>query len=172
MLNKKEKEIWEDFRKVISSIKQDEALLSVFTKISKFYLANKEYFSLDLIDSYKIDELVNIDPDDYPILWTEATSESFKNLLLIHPNKAETILMFVRDKLWEIVVFNADIECPNCSCGLGLSTLFDIETKKIVLECIQCGHVQTTDKQPYESPNKLSIAKTKDLIAGGLLPNH
>jgi Zn ribbon nucleic-acid-binding protein len=172
MLNKRERKAWNDFRSIILDIEQDDALLSIFTKISEFYLANKRYFPLDLINLYKIDELVNIDPEDYPILRSESTPSCFKNLLSINPSKAETVLMFIRDSLWEIIVLNVDIQCPHCSQEIGLSALFDVETEIVVLECIQCGHIQTTDNQPYETPNILHVAKTKDLIAAGLLPSH
>jgi hypothetical protein len=169
MLDRKSQKIWIDFKILISSIVDDETLLSIFKKISEWYRRNKKYLSERLITLYKIDDLVNIFPEEYPLQWSEASVFSIKNLLLIEPSSEESMIMLLRDKLWEIVVFNVDRQCPRCKQELGLSALLDSKEKKIILECPQCGWTQTNDGQYYEPINMLSIPKTTDLISSGLL---
>jgi predicted nucleic-acid-binding Zn-ribbon protein len=169
MLNEKHTRIWCELQGKISDIKDEISLIEVFNIIVDWYNTNKHMLSNSLIELYKIEELININPGDYPIHKSECTPRSVKNLLYIKPSSEDSIMMLLRDQLWEIIVLNVDIPCPKCQQELGLSALFDMELKTIVLECTQCGWTQTTDGQFYKPLNKLHIANSIQLIDAGLI---
>jgi hypothetical protein len=171
MLSEKHTKIWRELQSKISDLKDDSSLVDVLNIIIGWYNTNKHVLSSRLIELYKIEELININPHDYPILESECTPKSVKNLLYIKPSSEDSIIMLLRDQLWEIIVLTVDIQCPRCQQELGLSALFDLELKKVVLECTQCCWTQTTDGQSYKPLNRLYIANSIQLIDAGLLIN-
>jgi Zn ribbon nucleic-acid-binding protein len=171
MLSEKYTRIWYELQGKISDIKDESSLVEVFNIIIDWYNANKHILSDSLIELYKIEELININPGNYPIYNSECTPQSVKNLLHIKPSSEDSMMMLLRDQLWEIIVLNVDIQCPRCQQELGLSALFDMEQKKVILECTQCGWTQTIDGQYYKPLNRLYIANSIQLIDAGLLIN-
>jgi hypothetical protein len=169
MLDKNKKQMWSSLQKIILDMDQDESLSSIFTKIAEWTKQNQKNFANDLMSLYGVNELLELCPDEYPIHLSETTLDGLKNLTLIEPSKEESMIMILRDTLWEIVTLKVDTECPRCEHDLGLFTLFDSVSNKIILECPQCGWLQTADNEYYEPLGKLRIAKSKDLITSGLL---
>jgi predicted nucleic-acid-binding Zn-ribbon protein len=169
MLSEKHTRIWCELQGKISDIKDESSLVEIFNIIIDWYCSNKHILSDSLIELYKIEELTNINPGDYPTTNSECTPQSVKNLLHIKPSSEDSMMMLLRDQLWEIIVLNVDIQCPRCQQELGLSALFDIKLKKIVLECTQCGWTQSIDGQYYKPLNRLYIAKNIHLIGTSLL---
>lgn len=171
MLSQKHTRIWYELQCKISDIKDESSLTEVFDIIIDWYNIHKHTLSNRLIELYRIEELININLGDYPISNSECTPQSVKNLLYIKPSSEDSIIMLLRDQLWEIIVLNVDIQCPQCQQELGLSALFDMELKKVILECTQCGWTQTIDGQYYKPLNRLRIANSIQLIDAGLLTN-
>jgi Zn ribbon nucleic-acid-binding protein len=171
MLNEKQRKIWRELQGKISDMKKESSLKDAFNIFVEWYENNKYLLSSGLIDIYQIENLIDINPDYYPIYESESTPQSIKNLLHIEPSSEDSMMMLLRDKLWEIIVLNVDIQCPQCQQELGLSALFDEEFKKVILECTQCGWTQTTDGQSYKPLNRLYIANSIQLINAGLLIN-
>ena len=170
MLSEKHRHIWHELQSKISNIKDENSLVKVFNIFNDWYVSHKHLLTNRLIELYGIEDFININPEDYPILESECTPQSVKSLLNIQPSSENSMIMLLRDQLWEIIVLNVDNQCPKCHAGLGLSALFDAEIKKIVLECIQCGWTQTTDGQFHKPLNsKLHIANRLQLIDAGLL---
>lgn len=162
------KKAWYEFRHMISEIDDRDNPITIFQHIRGWYQNNKIFLSPYLFQGYGLEELINIDIKAYPLDKSECTPQSIKRFLSLEPSSEETMIMFLRDELWEFVVLAVNVQCQRCG-KLEMSALFDAEAKKVVLECTQCGLLQTTDGEPAKSVKTLKFAQNDDLKNAGLL---
>ncbi|WP_392533597.1 hypothetical protein [Nostoc sp. C117] len=167
-MNKTWKKAWHEFRYMISEIDNRDNPIIIFQRIRGWYQKNKIFLSPHLIEEYGLEELINIDIKAYPLDKSESTPQSIRRFLNLEPSSEESMIMFLRDELWELVVLTVDIKCQRCG-KLEMSALFDTEAKKVVLECTQCGWSQTTDGYPEKSVKTLKFPQNDDLKIAGLV---
>jgi hypothetical protein len=148
-MNEALKKTWDRFQHTISEIDDKDSSDTIFQKIKKWYRENKVFLSPHLIEEYGLEDLVNINMNAYPLELSEATPKSIRHFLSIEPSSEQSMMMFLRDQLWELVVLSVDVQCHRCR-KLEMSALFDIEAKQVVLECTQCGLIHTIDGYPNE----------------------
>ncbi|CBN59063.1 MULTISPECIES: hypothetical protein [Kamptonema] len=168
MMSKNCRKAWHEFCKTISQIDEQDTALLIFQYLRTWYQENKMLLSPHLIDEYGLEELINIDPNSYPIERSECTPEIIKRFLDFAPSSEQSMVAILRDQLWEIVVLSVDVECQRCG-KLELSALFDTEAQKVVLECTQCGLIYTIDGHRYQSIETVRLAQNDDLKNAGLL---
>jgi hypothetical protein len=167
-MNKALKKAWRDFQHTIAGISCQSTPTEIFHHIKVWYKKNDKFLSPDLIETYRLEELVDIDTDIYPLNKSECTSRSIKNFFRIEPSSEDSMIMILRDQLWELVVLAVDNQCSRCG-KLDMSALFDLETEEIVLECTQCGLLQTLNGQIIESKRSVRLAKNIELKNAGLI---
>lgn len=164
------KKAWKEFQHMISELDERDNSITIFQSIRGWYQKNQKLLSPRLIEEYGIEELINIEPKDYPLEQSESTPQDLRRFLRLElePSSEESIIMFLRDELWEVVVLAVDVECQRCG-KLQMYALFDPEAKKVVFECTQCGFVQATSGSPDESVRGLKLAQNDDLRKAGLV---
>jgi hypothetical protein len=162
------KKAWYEFRYTISQISDQDNSTIIFQHIRSWYQNNKKFLSSCLIKEYQIDNLINIDIKSYPIDKSECTAQDIKRFLNLEPSSEDTMIMFLRDQLWELVLLSVEVQCRRCG-KLEMSVLFDTEQEKVILECTQCGLIHTVDGYPDESVKNVRLAQNDDLISAGLI---
>lgn len=168
MMNKNCRKAWREFCHTISQIDEQDTAPVIFQYLKTWYQENKRLLSPYLIAEYGLEELINIDPKSYPLEQSQSTPQSIRRFLNLEPSREESMVMFVRDELWGLVVLSVDVECQRCG-KLELSALFDTEAKKVILECTQCGLIDTVDGHPDEFVKTVRLAQNDDLKNAGLL---
>jgi len=172
MMSKNGRKAWHEFCQTISLIDEQDTMSVIFQYLRIWYQKNKILLSPHLIDEYGLEELINIDPKSYPLNKSQSTPQSIRRFLNLEPSSEDSMVMFVRDQLWELVVLSVDVECQRCG-KLELSALFDTEEEKVVLECTQCGLIHTIDGHidghPDRSLKTVRLAQNDDLKNAGLL---
>lgn len=168
MMNKNCRTAWRKFCQTISHIDEQDTAPVIFHYLRTWYQENKMLLPAYLIEEYRLEKLITIDPNSYPIERSECTPRSIKRFLDFTPSSEQTMVAILRDQLWELVVLSVDVECRRCG-KLELSALFDAEAKKVVLECTQCGLIHTIDGHSDESVKTVRLAQNDDLKNAGLL---
>ncbi len=168
MMDKNCRKAWHEFCQTISQIDEQDTAPVIFQYLRTWYQENKKLFSRYLSDEYKVEELINIDPNSYPLERSECTPQIIRRFLEFVPSSGQSMVAVLRDQLWELVVLSVDVECQRCG-RLELSALFDTEAKKVVLECTQCGLMHTIDGHPDGSIKTVRLAQNDELKNAGLL---
>ena len=155
---------------MISDIDDRDTPVIIYQYIRDWYQKNKKVFSPHLIEEYGLEKLINIDIKTYPLEYSQCTPQDLRRFLSpdLVPSRESIMVMFLQEILWGIVVLTVDFQCQNCG-KLEMSALFDTEAKTIFLECTQCGWIQTTDGQPYNSLKTFRLAQNDDLKMAGLI---
>ena len=169
-MNPRMRKKWNELMNIISEIQEEDTSEIIFYKLKDWYHKNKKIFTSSLVERYRLEQLINVDINNYPVEESECTLQIIKNLLHINPSKEESMLSPFESKLWELIVLRTDDRCHRCN-SLGMSPIFDTEAEKVVLECTVCGSTQTLEGKPHESltPTTWRLATNKDLKLAGLI---
>jgi hypothetical protein len=169
-MNKTLKKVWNELLDIVSKINEQDTSVTIFYKLKDWYQKNEKFFSPNLIEKYQLERLINVDIKNYPLDKSECTPQSIKNLRHINPSKEDSMLSIFGSLLWELIVLRTDDECQECH-SLGMFALFDMEAKKVVLECSVCGWIQTLEGNPHESitPTTWRLAQNEDLKIARLI---
>ncbi|MEO0844392.1 MAG: hypothetical protein AAF063_36825, partial [Cyanobacteria bacterium J06643_5] len=132
MMNKALRSAWQEFQYMISQINNKTNQIIIFKCIQNWYFDNKKLLSLHLIEEFGLEELINIDIKNYPLVKSECTPEDIKRFLKIQPCSEECMIVWLRVILWELVVLSVDIECENCG-KLEMSALLNVESETVFL---------------------------------------
>ncbi|EAZ92239.1 hypothetical protein CY0110_25051 [Crocosphaera chwakensis CCY0110] len=170
MMNKLLRKTWNEFQYMISQIEDQATPQQIFESFQNWYKKNKKNFSPSLLKIYRIEELINIDPKKYPLAHSQCTPQTLRRFLHLELSHEDSFVMFLRDQLWELVVLTIDAECHRCGT-LEMSALFDVEAQQVVLECLQCGELQTLKGNSCKclNPKILRLAQKKYLEIFGLI---
>ncbi|MEH2053747.1 hypothetical protein [Nostoc sp.] len=116
-MNKTWKKAWHEFCYMISEIDDRDNSIIIFQSIRGWYQKNKIFLSPHLIEEYGLEELINIDIKAYPLDKSESTPQIIRHFLNLEPSSEESMIMFLRDELWELVVLKVDISKIVIFCG-------------------------------------------------------
>lgn len=118
---------------------------------------------------YRLDELAQLPLDDYPISLSRLNFlEEAEQLIRVSPSSEGTLLMRVRDLLWNGVTAESHVQCPNCDSA-ALRVLRDPDSAELVLECDRCPWAQTLLGEQWQGKTRLVPPTTGQLSEAGLL---
>lgn len=131
-----------------------------YAAISKWLVSNKNAFKEQLWTSYGLDKLSSLDPSLFNVESSEGSiEENISRLNNLQPSSQDSIVVIIRDILWDMAAFKTDIRCPNCKDD-DLRALLDPDTESIILSCDLCCWSQSNSgTQKLECQNLIPANK-------------
>ncbi len=165
--------LWKNFLRELNEFKDKEvSKIDFFNFIVKWLRDNKKGFQKREWESYKLDNYLNYDPSIYKIESSELDiGDCINSWNLTTPSSKITIAMFLRDALWDLIVFKIELECINCG-DFCAEIMFDDEEEIIVLSCVQCDYSQDKKGEKWSKHYHLVPANKLQLELHGYALNR
>lgn len=133
----------------IDLLKKPEVLndyCSYYSAIAGWIKQNKKYFNEKILNRYRLNVLINLDPkiyiNDNPGIILSMEAKRFEKL----PDRIDTLAMIIGDTLWNMVTILSGKDCPNCIDDELIYIIVQTEKeRKLVLECETCGWCEYTN---------------------------
>lgn len=173
-MNERDLKKFKDLQEHIESIDDGEHAEQIFLVIKNWLLKEKNYLELMVPQPLfnKLYEYAFLNGKKYPVSYSVLNEKGqingVKNSFKIPQKKWSNIFNFLLNIIEQIIVYEADIQCPQCQ-KYGLGTYENKRTRKIIFECSQCGYAMYKDGQAYTELNRLSPAETETLIKESVL---
>ena len=125
-----------------------------FQAIAGWTIKHRRDFEPSIWHDYGLEMLANLRPRDYPIaLSDQDVSDDIDRLSSMQPTSTDNIAMLLRDRLWNLVTFRSNVECPSCG-DEDLRFLFapSATPPSLILTCDQCAWTQFRDGREWDGP--------------------
>ena len=141
----------------------------ILAAVQSWLAASLPQFTQRLRTRYRLDELAQLPLDDYPIRLSKLNFvEEAQQLISVAPSSEETLLMRVRDLLWNAITAESHVQCPNCDSA-ALRVLRNADSAELVLECDRCPWAQTLPGERWERKTKFLPPTIEELSEAGVL---
>lgn len=105
--------------------------------------------------------------EEYPVSRSSLNAdEEVRRLLEVPPDSMETLVMRLRDVLWEGLTLESGLQCPRCDES-ELRLLWDDGARGIVLACDLCTWVQDPSGREWKAGTKLTAPTSLQLEGKG-----
>lgn len=163
--------LWNSFcsmlEKIDTSVTDEERF---YTHIVNWLSENKKLFDVGTWNIYKLDYYFDLKLSLYRVDCMECSVEetisrliNLSNLTDFKVGKKSSILMFIRDILWDMVAFKTQTPCPNCQND-DLRALIEPNSNEMILSCDKCCWSQSIYGDKW-SGTKLLIPANKEQIS-------
>lgn len=161
---KKHVKIWQGFNEFLFNCGIEALTKEQLFKIICKWVSNQEInLGSELCELYALNSYIRCNPFEYPI---ESSDDDVSHMLgrisRFKPSSVDSILMFIRDILWNMIAYKSSIECSNCRDD-DFRVLYDEKLNKIVLCCDLCGYSELENGDVWCSDSNLVPAKTVQL---------
>ena len=140
--------LWESFKRL-----ETESNLENFTNyyraLSTWVKENKKYFGDSILKDFRLDILIELDPDKCVVNHTAFSLAMEKERMFSRakPKHLEILARSIGNTLWDLATVYSGINCPNCIHEDGLRYVMvendSTQEKTLVLNCESCGCLQT-----------------------------
>lgn len=159
--------VTQNWRDICSMLKNFEELSGssqdLYLAFCKWLRENRNHFDKKTWNAYGFDKYINLNPSLYVAEFTEGTvQDNVERFARYKPNSIDTLAMFIRDILWDIIVFKTNIECARCGDD-HFRALANPETNEIFLSCDRCTWTQSMSGVRRCGP-KILIPARKNLL--------
>ena len=160
--------LWKSF---CSDIKLDRDSIgeTYYKELIHWLASNRALIGESLWANYQLDWFASIDLAEYLVSMNEwSPHEDYNHLLKQNPTKINTIVLFVRDRLEELITFKTSVNCDKCD-GDDLGVFFDGNANDVVLSCKICGNSKLKSGKKWQGFPVLKPAKKHQLINAGFI---
>jgi hypothetical protein len=120
---------------------------------------------------YGFDRMMNVNEEVMPVEFSTLKSKEvlhFRGVILKYQAKnVESIAIFLRDSIENLITIEADRRCPLCDCW-GMTPYVGKHNGFLAFQCKTCGHANYENGNKV-GPGELEFATIKNLKEFGLI---
>ncbi len=150
------KQLWKGFCEFLETVDSENiSTLQFITDLISWLKSNRKAFPVEVWDSYRLDQFMSMELERYDVEFNEGNVHA--TVVRLHnqyPSSKDNIAMYIRDVLWDCIIYKTDVTCPNCE-GADLSTMISVESGETVFTCDLCYWSQ--DEQGYKCSGKFNL---------------
>lgn len=173
---KKSIKLWNSLMEKLEITTSMTSHIKYYKTLVNWLKENKQFIGEDILKRNCIDILMNLDfkiyinegEPDLPFLENE-----LNRLKTLSPSSVDSVIMIIKQLLWDMVTIRYNGECSNCLCvdlRIVLARYKDFEKEQIVVSCEQCGFITHPGGEPlFEGSLDFIPANQFDLKRYGYL---
>ena len=141
----KAKQLHTDLGRRLAGLPSNPTPVRALSALQDWLLGELEEFPEETIRVWGLRFLAESNLGLYPIGRNEFDAPvELRRLVQVQPSSWDTFGMMLHGKFWEAMTLSSGVWCRNCD-GAELGVLHDTIQDRLVLECKQCGWVETLD---------------------------
>jgi len=162
--------LWASFKE-IETESNLESFTSYYKALSTWVIKNKKYFGDSILKDFRLDILIELNPEKYIINETVFILEMERIRMFggEKPKYLEALARRIGNTLWDLTTVYSGIDCPNCIYDDGLRYVMiendRTKRKKLALNCESCERLLTLDGEKLSKSELKIIPANKEDIA-------